>query len=59
MWLDKLSYGCIYDTIDCRHTCKGCKYGINKCDICGQNIDYDEIHTCEGEYNEFYSTNTK
>lgn len=49
MWLDPLSDGCMYDTIDCSHDCKGCEYGINKCDICDQDIDYDEIHICEGE----------
>ena len=49
MWLDPLSDGCIYDTKDCYHTCRGCEYGINKCDTCDQDIHYGEEHIHEGE----------
>lgn len=49
MWLDPTADGCMYDTIDCCHTCRGCEYGINKCSICDQDIHYDEEHINEGE----------
>ena len=43
MWLDpNVPDGCIYDTVDCYHTCEGCDYGIKEvieiykpCPFCG------------------------
>jgi hypothetical protein len=28
MWEDPEADGCVYDTTDCHHNCKGCDYGI-------------------------------
>ena len=26
MWLNPEADGCVYDTVDCYHTCRGCKW---------------------------------
>jgi hypothetical protein len=49
MWLDPDADGCVYDTVDCYHSCRGCDYGIKECEICGEYIYYDEEHICGGE----------
>lgn len=49
MWLDNDSDGCMYDTVDCNHICRGCYWGICKCPECGTNIEYDEKF-CECGY---------
>lgn len=42
MWLDESSDGCVYDTIDCHHSCHGCEYGIMECPKCGDAIYWGE-----------------
>ena len=38
--------GCMYDTIECYHTCKGCRYGIIRCEFCHEMTAYDDDHEC-------------
>jgi hypothetical protein len=34
--------GCVYDTTDCGHICKGCLYGVIECPRCKEYISHDE-----------------
>jgi len=54
MWVDIDSDGCIFDTIDCSHSCIGCEYGINTCKKCGNTIYYSDLkcEECLTELNE-------
>lgn len=42
MWLTPDIDGCVFDTIDCYHSCDGCKYGIVTCSGRGNYIEWDE-----------------
>ena len=42
MWADNHSDGCIYDTVDCDHSCNNCDYGIKVCSRCGGSIYYPD-----------------
>ena len=46
MWIDPDSDGCIYDTVDCDHSCHGCDFGIKECEYCKEEYSYDEEHEC-------------
>lgn len=49
MWQDEESDGCIYDTVDCDHTCKGCEYGTNYCDKCKTWYSWQSVCDCDLE----------
>lgn len=40
--------GCVYDVGPCYHNCKGCVYGINECEICGETFEYDINNNMNG-----------
>ncbi len=48
MWNDPDSDGCIYDTVDCYHDCKGCEYGAIQCKKCEEWIFYPKTE-CDCE----------
>lgn len=52
MWQDEESDGCIYDTVDCDHTCKGCEYGTNYCDKCKTWYSWQSVCDCDLEFDD-------
>ena len=42
MWLDPNADGCVYDTVDCYHTCEGCHWAYRHLGGVWEDPDADE-----------------